>query len=140
MPPTLQQKPQGNADAVPQTDEKIEFTTPEEMEKYEHLIDQKYVKVDATGNPDKKHKSFYYQIVSMHPSQPAGFLGEQFVIEFGIQKFDKTKVHIEEKNGSKIRVSEMVRAWDDAGRCVDAGANFFISAKDFLKQYQRDTE
>jgi hypothetical protein len=135
----MQQNTTGNANAVPET-EKIQFTTPQEMEKYEGMLDQKFVKLGNNGEPDPKLKNYFFQIVSMHPSQPAGMLGEGSFMEFGIQKFDKTKVRVEEKNGIKVRIPEPVRARDDNGRCVDDHADFFIDAKQFLKSYQSDTE
>lgn len=133
-----QTAPTGNATAVPETDAIIPFTTPEEMEKYELLLDAKYVRLGKTGEPDPKHKKYFYQIVSMHPAQMAGQLGNDVIIEFGIQKFDKTKFRIEEKNGSKVRHPEMVKAWDEHGHLIDPLANFFTPAAKFLKEYQRD--
>lgn len=127
----------GNAKAVPEPiEEKIQFTTPEEMEKFEGLLDKSFVRADGTD------KNFIWKIVSMHPAQPAGseYLGDDFVVQFGIQKFDKTKVRIDDKNGTKVRYPTAVQAWDENGRCLDPWANKFIDANEFLKKFKREVD
>jgi hypothetical protein len=119
--------------------EPVQFITPEEMEKYESLLDTPHVRADGTD------KEYVWKVVSMHPSVPTGseYLDDRFQVQFLIQKYHKNIFDTVEKNGNKRKVQRAVNGFDidrntNSVVCIDNAASQFIDSRDFLKKFKKD--
>jgi len=138
--PTAQTKT-GNTDAVP---EQIQWTTPEQLEKYDKLFSVKhFVKKGKDGKPDSKDADYFYEIVATVPTQPSGYLGNETVLQFSIQKYSATQfdnVTTDRRNaitGKPIveKKPKMVAMRSPSNPDGELDASFYIDADRFANEY-----
>jgi len=128
--------------------EKIQWTTPKEMEQYERMLDKNFVKVDDKGEPDSKSKKFFYTLTGMHPYCPKGVTAsaDNFKVAFQVQKFHRNEfVEVNQQTPQGVRSSKRNKQCfkhelNDSGNwvVVDEDADFHMDAKEFLKKFKQE--
>lgn len=132
-------------------DDKIEFVTPQEAEKFERMLFKNYVKLGKDGKPDKDSKKFIYRIIGVHPYEKPGMvtMQNQFLMRFEVQKFHRNKfvVHKVTEGNSKVEQKDnekvdqfRIRPDGEGFELNDSDANRFIDCRLFSTEYLPDEE
>lgn len=134
---------------IPPINDKIEFVTKEEAERFDKMMTKTYVRL-VNGKPYKP-KEFIYRIIGSHPYEPAGIVSQvgKFLMGFEVQKFYRKKMVTKntqiggelkpQKDNEKV---EQHAFNNDFGvwECTDEDANRFIDCRKFEQEFQVDSE
>jgi hypothetical protein len=130
----------GNASIEVPITERYNFASSSDVEKYEQMLadDRNYVRVDKDGKPDRKHKDYFWKIVSLHPTVPQGVFGTStFIVTFGLQKFSRKQFEtIDAGGGRKSKKYLAVRQYGETGELLDEDASPHYSASKFLAEFR----
>ncbi len=110
------------------------YTTPEELEQYETMLEKNFIRKDN----DKDAKLFHYKIISLHPR----FMGareDEAIQQFNVQKYHKDKfVNVPGVNGKTQKQNVACEQFDDNGKKVCDDASFFMDCEKFVKQFKAE--
>jgi len=137
------EKPQGNGNAVPEQ-EQPNWLSLDKAEKLQKYLFKNFVK----KGDDKDAKKFFYRVIGMHKSAPAGIIAssDKFLIHFEVQKYHRNKmvkVTKRDEGANQIEVSENMQVdghemRDGNWACVDETASFFKDSEKFLAEFEGD--
>ncbi len=115
-----------------------EYTTTEELEKFEAAMDKTFVRLGGDGKPLASDKEYFYRVLSCHPqASGVGLVESEYRLQFNVQKYHRGKFSEEVNDaGKKVKKHLPVSQFDENGRLVDTHASFFIDAGKFMKEWR----
>lgn len=124
--------------------DKTLFTTEAQAEKYDRLIDKKFIRVDPeTKKPHENSKDFFYEIVHTYPAYMGHGVETAFRTQFEVNKLWRNKTYkvtppMGSKSQAEIVKHESYIEKNSHGDTIRVGVQTF-DAEDFVLQFKEDT-